>query len=317
MKQLSSYFLLFFFLCSLHAFSLDIKDFDQHFKLLRQPQKIELINGKGIFYNSLQFIFLNGTLSRPVMYVSLNSLPLTNKVGEGVLIMEISNSNNLPGSTEGYILEIKDQQVMLRAKDEAGLFYGCETLLQLLEDAHDQNIAIPACTITDYPDIAYRAIHLDLKHHLDAGHYYYNMIDRLAAIKINAIIVEFEDKLRYRKSPVDGTSDAISATPYGKYLHVGGDEVGNLGMSELAKESGLTPMQLQMNWLNKVCAFAVQHNRIPIFWDDMVFKLSDLYQTTWDSGVAIEQVKNTWKQNEHRLSENINLIPNTCVYMRW
>ncbi len=387
MKQLSSYFLLFFFLCSLHAFSLDIKDFDQHFKLLPQPQKIELINGKGIFYNSLQFIFLNGTLSRPVMYGSLNSLPLTNKVGEGVLIMEISNSNNLPGSTEGYILEIKDQQVMLRAKDEAGLFYGCETLLQLLEDAHDQNIAIPACTITDYPDIAYRAIHLDLKHHLDAGHYYYNMIDRLAAIKINAIIVEFEDKLRYRKSPVVGTSDAISveefaaisryakernieisplvqglghasfilkheeykklrddtasdwsfdavnpetynlqfslyedaiaATPYGKYLHVGGDEVGNLGMSELAKKSGLTPMQLQMNWLNKVCEFARKHNRIPIFWDDMVFKLSDLYQTTWDSGVAIEQVKNTWKENEHRLNENINLFPKTCVYMRW
>ncbi len=301
--------------------------------------------------------------------------------------MEISNSNNLPGSTEGYILEIKDQQVMLRAKDKAGLFYGCQTLLQLLEDAHDQNMAIPACTITDYPDIAYRAIHLDLKHHLDAGHYYYDMIDRLAAIKINAIIIEFEDKLRYRKSPVVGASDAISieefavisryakernteisplvqglghasfilkheeykklrddttsdwsfdavnpetynlqfslyedaiaATPYGKYLHVGGDEVGNLGMSELAKKSGLTPMQLQMNWLNKVCAFAVQHNRIPIFWDDMVFKLSDLYQTTWDSGVAIEQVKNTWKQNEHRLSENINLFPKTCVYMRW
>ena len=40
--------------------------------------------------------------------------------------------------------------------------------------------------------------------------------------------------------------DAIAATPYGKYLHVGGDEVGHLGMSELSKKSGLTPIQLQM-----------------------------------------------------------------------
>src|SRR5678809_969734 len=38
----------------------------------------------------------------------------------------------------------------------------------------------------------------------------YDMIDRLAQIKINAIIVEFEDKLRYRKSPLVGASDAIS-----------------------------------------------------------------------------------------------------------
>lgn len=188
-----------------------------------------------------------------------------------------------------------------------------------------------------------------MKQHIDAVGYYYDVIDRLAQVKINAVIVEFEDKLRYRKAPLVGAGDAISveefgmlsryakernieisplvqglghasfilkhdafkklrddlasdwsfdptnpetfalqfsedaiaATPYGKYLHVGGDEVGNLGMSEGAKKSGLTTMQLQMMWLNKVCEFATKHNRIPIFWDDMVFKLSDLYQTTW------------------------------------
>jgi hypothetical protein len=76
-------------------------------------------------------------------------------------------------------------------------------------------------------------------------------------------------------------------------------------------------MQLQMTWLKKVCDFAQSHNRIPIFWDDMVFKLSDLYQTTWDSTVSIEEVKNVWRKNEHKLEENIDLFPKTCVYMRW
>jgi hexosaminidase len=267
------------------------------------------------------------------------------------------------------------------------LFYGCQTLLQLLDDAHDQQIYIPACRITDYPDVAYRAIHLDLKHHVNTGDFYYKMIDQLAAIKINAVIVEFEDKLRYRKAPLVGSGnaisvdefaaisryakernieispliqglghaefilkheeyaslrdtitsdwsfdpmkpetyelqfslyeDAIAATPYGKYLHVGGDEVGHLGMSELSKKSGLTPLQLQMLWLNKVSEFAVKHNRIPIFWDDMVFKLSDLYQTTWDPSLPVQQVKDAWAKNEHRLEENISLFPKECVYMRW
>jgi N-acetyl-beta-hexosaminidase len=94
--------------------------------------------------------------------------------------------------------------------DPAGLFYGIQTLSQLLEDSQDQQIEIPACRITDYPEIAYRAVHLDLKHHIDAGHYYYSMIDRLASIKINAIIIEFEDKLRYRKAPLVGAPNAIS-----------------------------------------------------------------------------------------------------------
>src|SRR4030095_2881838 len=111
--------------------------------------------------------------------------------------------------------------------------------------------------------------------------------------------------------------DAIAATPYGKYLHVGGDEVGNLGMSELSKKSGLTPLQLQMRWLNKVSEFAIQHNRIPIFWDDMVFKLANVYQSTWDPGISAEQVKKTWTENKHSLEENISLFPTSCIYMRW
>ena len=276
---------------------------------------------------------------------------------------------------------------LINARSQAGLFYGSQTLLQMLEDANDQRVAIPACRITDYPDIAFRAIHLDLKHHLDAGFYYYQVIDRLARIKINAIIVEFEDKLRFKKAPLVGAShaisieefeaisryakernieisplvqglghasfilkheeykklrdnpvsdwsfdavnpetyalqfslyeDAIAATPYGKYLHVGGDEVGDLGMSEMAKKSGLSAMQLQMQWLQKVCAFARAHNRIPIFWDDMVFKLSGLYQTTWDPTVPVDDVKRIWKDSIHRLNENLNLFPPECVFMRW
>jgi len=53
------------------------------------------------------------------------------------------------------------------------LFYGIQTLEQMLEDSQDQQIKIPSCRITDYPEIAYRAVHIDLKHHLDAGHHYY------------------------------------------------------------------------------------------------------------------------------------------------
>jgi hypothetical protein len=259
--------------------------------------------------------------------------------------------------------------------------------LQLLEDARNQKIEIPSCRVTDYPNLPYRAVHIDLKHHLNTGLYYYHTIDRLARIKVNAIIFEFEDKLRYRKSPLVGESEAISvkefaaisqyakerhieisslvqglahaeyilkheeykdlrdnpksawafdplnphtydlqfslyedamdATPYGKYLHIGGDEVGSLGASDRDKASGKTPFELQMYWVNKVCEFASQHGRVPMFWDDMLFKLSGLWKVLNDSKMEKEKAEEIWKKNEPRLSENIDLFPKNCIYMRW
>jgi hypothetical protein len=302
------------------------------------------------------------------------------------VVFKIDENSSLP-SAEGYILEIKNGYVTITAKSQSGLFYGGQTLSQLFEDARDQQVSIPSCKITDFPDIDYRAIHLDLKHHVDSLSYYYKLMDRLADIKVNAIIVEFEDKLKYEQSPVvaashaisiqdfealsnyahernieisplvqglghasfilkhpeykelrdDSTSDwsfdplnpetynvqfslysdAIKATPHGRYLHVGGDEVGKLGMSERAKKSGMKPIELQMHWLTKVCEFAKQHGRIPIFWDDMVFKLSNLYETTYDASISKEEVEKRWKENEALLNEKVNLFPKTCVYMRW
>ncbi len=387
MKKLQHYLILVLLATGLNTSGTDIKDFEKHFKLMPQPQKIEFPDGKSLSPASIHTIFLQGTTTRPVLTGMLATLPLSTKSAAGVLILNISSGKNVSSSNEGYVLEIGNNQVIISARDQAGLFYGCQTLQQLLEDANDQQISIPACRITDYPDIAYRAIHLDLKHHVDAGNYYYKMIDQLASVKINAIIVEFEDKLRYRKAPLVGSGnaisvdefaeisryakernieisplvqglghaafilkhdeyknlrdtissdwsfdpinpstyelqfslyeDAIAATPYGKYLHVGGDEVGNLGMSELSKKSGLTPIELQMLWLNKVSEFAIKHHRIPIFWDDMVFKLSGLYQSTWDPDLPEHQVKDMWAKNSHKLDENISLFPKECVYMRW
>ena len=357
-----------------------------NFKLLPIPKKIESIQGTGLSGNDLTSIKLVGLSKKPILDEQLNNLKETSSSEKGTLVLKVDSNSSSP-SSEGYILEIKNGYVTITAKGAAGIFYGAQTLSQLLEDAKDQKIKIPACKITDYPDIDYRAIHLDLKHHVDSLSYYYKMMDRLADIKVNAIIVEFEDKLKYERSPVVGAShaisisdfkalsnyahernieisplvqglghasfilkhpefkelrddsasdwsfdplnpatydvqfnlykDAIQATPHGKYLHIGGDEVGKLGMSDRAKKSGMKPIELQMHWLTMVCRFAEENGRIPIFWDDMVFKLSNLYETTYDPSLPKAEVEKRWKENASLLNENINLFPKNCVYMRW
>lgn len=359
----------------------------KEFALMPVPQQITEYGGTGITYDQIKNICLRDGASRPVLYDRLKDLGTVQQPGKGTLTLALSGSADLPKSPEGYIMEIKAGQVFIHARTEAGLFYGCQTLLQLLHDAHDRKTTIPPCKIKDYPDISYRAVHLDLKHHMDSISYYYDMIDRLARIKVNAVIVEFEDKLRYENTPVIGAANAISieqfislsryahernieisplvqglghasyilkhaqyahlredtasdwafspldpgtykllfsmyeeamrATPYGKYLHVGGDEVGSLGTSALSKKSGMDPFELQMYWLDKVCAFAGKHNRIPIFWDDMVFKLANLYRTTYDEAMPEKEVRELWAKYRNKLDDNIQLFPKNCVYMRW
>jgi len=341
------------------------------FALIPAPQHIEKTNGPGLLYNQLLSVEVENAIANKQQGTT------------GILSQQTDTTLDLP-SPEGYVLNITNKQVSIRAKTQAGLFYGLQTLNQLLEDARDQDIAIPACVITDYPSIAVRAVHIDLKHHLDAGFYYYHIIDVLASIKVNTVFFEFEDKLRYRKAPavaapqaisieefaalskyahdryieisplVQGLGhasfilkheqykelrdnpasdwafdpmnpktyalqfalyeDAIAATPYGKYLHIGGDEVGTLGKS---KTSGRSPMQLQMYWLKKVTDFAQAHHRIPIFWDDMVFKLSGLYRTTYDTTMSNDTVAALWQKNSPKLDANSALFPANCIYMRW
>ena len=345
-----------------------------------QPQSIEVLSGKGFMYNELTFVSTTSGTPVPVLGPLADVLPRNRRSGKG-LYLQLSDQH-VPDSPEGYVLEVNDKGVAVTARTEAGLFYGCQTLEQLLEDSRDFGREIPRMKITDYPAIAYRAVHLDTKHHLDRMDYYYRMIDRLARYKVNAIIWELEDKLRFTRRPETGAPNAISkqemqalcryakernveisplvqglghagfilkhhwelrenpasdwefcppdlrtyevqfdlyldaleAMPYGKYLHVGGDEITAIGIDDRCKATGKTAFELQMIWLKKVCQFAVEHGRTPIFWDDMPLKYASIWELVL-SNKSEEEVAKVW--NTDKLDKAINLFPKECVYMRW
>jgi hypothetical protein len=284
--------------------------------------------------------------------------------------------------SESYSLEIGAKKIKIEAQDKAGLFYAFITLNQILKDAISQDLSLPLVEIKDSPKIAFRPIHIDVKHHLEKKSYYYDLLDELAQLKINGIIVEIEDKLKYKRRPEVASSDAISieewrkiseyalnrnikisplvqglghasfvlkhdknkhlrddpesdwafnpldpetytlqfdlykdafeAFPHGKYLHVGGDEVHTTG-----RESGKSALELNLIWLNKVSDFAAEHDRIPIFWDDMPLKQAGLMGPIYDEKMPPRTVDSIWDINEPNLNRFIEQFPKNCVYMRW
>ncbi len=366
-----------FLLQAIPAFS---KDLNPHFQLLPQPQYIEVLEGPELKIHDLTYIVAAG-IKMPVLGELLKSLPTKVKAGKKGIRLVLTN-RNVPISPEGYTLQVTSRGVMIQARSNEGLFYGCCTLHQLMQDSKECGMNIPLMKITDYPQVSYRAVHFDTKHHLDHLDYYYKLIDKLSSYKINAIIWEIEDKLQFSRHPEcsspnamsketmqllclyaherhidispliqglahasfflkrhpelreDATSDwdccpsnpatynlqfdlyrdAIEAMPYGKYLHVGGDEVSGIGKDERCKATHLTPFELQMTWLKKVCGFATASHRVPIFWDDMPLKYSGIWELLHTKLSDIE-VKEKW--NTNKLDKAIDLFPKNCIYMRW
>ena len=350
------------------------------FQILPKPQHIEELKGKGISGTDLQFIVNQSSGEMPVLGPILNALPQAEMQGKGVYLT--ITDKDVPESEEGYVLSVNEKGVVIAARSEAGLFYGCQTLEQVLEDSRDYNCPIPVMKITDFPSIAYRAVHLDTKHHLDRMEYYYAMMDKLARYKINAVIWELEDKLRYTRRPeiaspnaiskqemqalcryakernidvsplvqglghasfilkhhwelrenpksdwelcpsnpetydllYDLYADALEAMPYGKYLHIGGDEITAIGIDKRCKDTGKTAFELQMYWLQNVCNYAKEKGRVPIFWDDMPLKYAGLW-TTILSDMSGEELDKAW--NTEKLDQAIELFPKDCIYMRW
>src|SRR5437867_8769557 len=68
-----------------------------------------------------------------------------------------------PDSREAYQLEVTAQGGEIRAKSSAGLFYGVQTLDQLVEGSADQAM-LPEVEIHDWPSLAYRGIMVDMSH---------------------------------------------------------------------------------------------------------------------------------------------------------
>ncbi len=352
-----------------------------NFELLPSVQQLELNgNNSGLEPSAIDYAYSRTSTPLPVLFDQLDGLEMVDNQEQAQIQYAIDNDSDLP--SEGYSLKISESLIEISAVDEAGLFYAFATLDQLLEDARDQDASLPLVEVTDYPELAFRPIQWDIKHHRQKESYYYNLLDDLARQKINGVIVELEDKLKYERRPEVGSDDAftiqqwidlsnyatarnisisplvqglghasfilkheknkhlrdnldsdwafnpldpetyelqfdlyldaIKATPHGKYLHVGGDEVETTG-----RGSGKSKLELNLIWLNKVTKFAEEQGRIPIFWDDMPLKHAGVYGPMFNREINPEEVDAIWAENEGKLTEFIDQFPKNVIYMRW
>jgi len=105
---------------------------------------------------------------------------------------------------EGYIIGVEDEYILIAAASEAGLFYGVQTLRQLLE-SKEGKIMVPFLWVRDWPEIRYRGIMQDISRGqvltIDT---FKELIRTLSYFKINLLSLYIEHTFVFKKHPLIG-----------------------------------------------------------------------------------------------------------------
>ncbi len=155
-------------------------------------------------------IQLNNTFKKlygftlPIAKVEIDKISSTNKRNITLILFpKLVKSDSIAGT---YNLKVNSKSITIFSMENEGIFYGIQTVLQLIENNNKQtntkqqttnkqktpnkqlttnNLTIPQLTINDYPRFPYRGMHLDVCRHFFPVDYVKKYIDYLAAYKYN------------------------------------------------------------------------------------------------------------------------------------
>ena len=97
---------------------------------------------------------------------------------------------------EAYRLDLAPERIELSAATRTGIIRGVQTLRQLEREGE-----FDACVIEDAPALPIRAFHVDFRPKSYRLEYLLHTIDRLAELKYNFLLVEWENKYPYTRRP--------------------------------------------------------------------------------------------------------------------
>ena len=119
--------------------------------------------------------------------------------------LEINESRDEALGDEGYRLNVSESSVSLRANTSKGLFYGIQTILQLLpveiESSHKTDKVswkIPCVEILDYPRFGWRGLMLDVSRHFFTKGEVLRYLDEMARYKYNRLHLHLADDQGWR-----------------------------------------------------------------------------------------------------------------------
>ncbi len=166
-----------------------------------KPVSAEILKTKGAAIQNGAVIISHASFKQQAVYLQEQ---IKNQTGIGLLVKETGHGviqlqlDEKLLQPEMYQLQVKDGQVVLKAKTVRGIINGMQTLLQLLPLQNSVTANLPACIINDYPRFAYRGMHLDVVRHFFPASYIKKYIDYLTFHKFNTFHWHLTDDQGWR-----------------------------------------------------------------------------------------------------------------------
>jgi len=117
-----------------------------------------------------------------------------------VSIGETTDRDQSALAEQAYRLELSATKIRIIANAQPGLFYGAETLVQLVR-AERGKFWLPAGQIVDWPDVRLREVFWDEQEHLDRPEVLRQAIRRAAFFKLNAFTLRLNGHFQYSSAP--------------------------------------------------------------------------------------------------------------------
>ncbi|HEY8388041.1 MAG TPA: family 20 glycosylhydrolase [Parasegetibacter sp.] len=151
--------------------------------LTTKPGHFEINSATTIYYSSEELKssaeFLQTYLKK---YYNLSPSIKQGNADKGIVLTTKVIGHNIPGA---YNFLSDSKIVLVQGDNKEGVFYGVQSLIQLIPPASSGKLMIPSVEILDYPRFSYRGMHLDVCRHFFPVDFVKKYIDYLALHKMN------------------------------------------------------------------------------------------------------------------------------------
>lgn len=198
---------------SLSHFSASAQEPDNKISII--PEPVELARTEGYFILPDE-ITIRVTLSdelqnsvallkEKIVTAAGTRVTIASKDDQAAIVLQINPSEDITLGKEGYRLHVNPKQIVIRANQPAGLFYGVQTLLQLFpKEIEGKKIVktnkwrIPSVNIADYPRFAWRGLMFDVSRHFFTKEEVKKYIDNMVKYKYNLLHLHLTDDEGWR-----------------------------------------------------------------------------------------------------------------------
>lgn len=153
------------------------------------PAPVKLVEKTGhLTFKSFE-VKTSGFATSPWQLISFAQSIADNQPNEyhGDVVLKLSLDKQLSLPAEGYQLEINSGNIEIKSSTEKGVFYGLQTLMQIVNQHKSYEIvSLPCLQIEDYPRFAYRGMSLDVGRHMFPVSFIKQYIDLMSEYKLNS-----------------------------------------------------------------------------------------------------------------------------------